>query len=119
MKPPSTVLIFCPVSNAVEPVDPTAPSPSTLANEYGKQDTVQSISVGLKEAGVLDVRVVDVKLGPGEVERVVREAATLREELRLLHGLGLEKAEWEPLVVLNLCDGTEEDGYPVSSSLCI
>jgi hypothetical protein len=79
---------------------PTPPSNANIAlvNEYGKNEMLASIQQALHDAGFGHVEALHVSLlnYAQHVERLERE----------------QSEENKSIVVLNLCDGTEEDGYP-------
>ncbi|KAI8831249.1 hypothetical protein BC829DRAFT_409807 [Chytridium lagenaria] len=75
--------------------DPEETSPLTLCNEYGKEESLLTIVHALKEAGVEIVEVLSV---------------TLKNYTELLQDVANKISAGEDIVVLNLCDGTEDDG---------
>ncbi|KAJ3339902.1 hypothetical protein HDU93_007676 [Gonapodya sp. JEL0774] len=69
-----------------------------LSNEYGKRDSVLEIQKALLAHGYSDVEFREV---------------TLQDRERVLDGIRSEaESRGGKLVVVNLCDGTETDGYP-------
>ncbi|KAJ3218912.1 hypothetical protein HDU67_003551 [Dinochytrium kinnereticum] len=96
--PPRHVIIFSPTQSL--PSDPEELSPMTLCNEYGKEDMILTIVQALKDAGVEVVEVLPV---------------TLQNFGQLVEDVGERRKRGEDVVVFNLCDGTEDDGYPGAS----
>ncbi|KAG0270343.1 hypothetical protein DFQ27_008358 [Actinomortierella ambigua] len=75
--------------------------PITLCNEFDRTNAINDLRRQLERAGFTDIEVVPISLRTAKavVERLSKEA---REKRRLGH----------ELVVFQLCDGTELDGYP-------
>ncbi|KAJ3197652.1 hypothetical protein HK101_002080 [Irineochytrium annulatum] len=95
VRPPASVVIF--ESTAA---DERPTSPSTLANEYGKERARASIDAALVEAGFTTRKFVPV---------------TIRNYSAAVDACASRIKSGEDVVVLNLCDGTEDDGYPGAS----
>ncbi|KAJ3416457.1 hypothetical protein HDV05_001615 [Chytridiales sp. JEL 0842] len=103
---PHLALILLPTPPPTPNLDPTSPPPSTLANEYGKKESTSSVVHALQEAGVRKVIVLDVSLQT--VEAVLKDVQQIWETTKREDPNGPR----HPVVVVNLCDGTEADGYP-------
>ena len=90
-----------------------------LANEYGKDDAIHTLCDALKQAGVEHIEPIHVTLL--SYQNDVKSAHQLLKYGRSKvdqDGIKHESHDADPhagedLVVFNLCDGTEEDGYPV------
>ncbi|KAF9943715.1 hypothetical protein BGZ70_005518, partial [Mortierella alpina] len=83
-------------------LDPT--DPITLCNEFDRGQAVQDLSNQLSLGGFTDIDVVPISL-----DTVVAVADRLEQEM-------IKKREHgQDLVVFQLCDGTELDGYPGAS----
>ncbi|KAF8936244.1 hypothetical protein EDD21DRAFT_403546 [Dissophora ornata] len=75
--------------------------PITLSNEFDRGEAVQDLKNQLEKAGFTDIDVV-----PVSIHTIVEVAEELEKEMKRKQGLG------QDLVVFQLCDGTELDGYP-------
>ncbi|KAG0032111.1 hypothetical protein BGZ82_006682 [Podila clonocystis] len=83
----------------VPELDPT--DPITLSNEFDRAQSVADLEDKLHKAGYSDVEIVPVSL-----DTVVAVADSLAKEMEEKRARNLD------LVVFQLCDGTELDGYP-------
>ncbi|CAO3571207.1 unnamed protein product [Mortierella alpina] len=83
-------------------LDPT--DPITLCNEFDRGQAVQDLSNQLRLGGFTDIDVVPISL-----DTVVAVAD------RLEHEMIKKREHGQDLVVFQLCDGTELDGYPGAS----
>ncbi|KAG0360650.1 hypothetical protein BG005_010233 [Podila minutissima] len=87
-------------------INPTVPDlnpsdPITLCNEFDRAQSIDDLEDKLHKAGYSDVEVVPVSL-----DTVVAVADCLAKEMEEKRARNLD------LVVFQLCDGTELDGYP-------
>ncbi|KAF9182847.1 hypothetical protein BGZ50_004657 [Haplosporangium sp. Z 11] len=80
-------------------VDPT--DPITLCNEFDRLRSIEDLSNQLEMAGFTDVAVVPISL-----ETIAQVADALENEMKK------KQEQNQDLVVFQLCDGTELDGYP-------
>ncbi|KAF9962210.1 hypothetical protein BGZ72_009286 [Mortierella alpina] len=86
----------CTVPAQLDPTDPI-----TLCNEFDRGQAVQDLMNQLKLGGFVDVDIVPISL-----DTVTAVADRLEQEM-------IKKREHgQDLVVFQLCDGTELDGYP-------
>ncbi|GJJ73728.1 D-alanine-D-alanine ligase [Entomortierella parvispora] len=83
------------------PLDQDPTDPITLANEFDRANAVVELQGMLHKGGFIDAEVVLVSL-----DTLVQVADDLEEEMKQKMALG------QDLVVFQLCDGTELDGYP-------
>ncbi|KAF9360116.1 hypothetical protein BGX26_010458 [Mortierella sp. AD094] len=81
--------------------DQDSTDPITLSNEFGRTEGIEDLTRQLEIAGFTDIEVVPISL-----DTTVEVADMLGKEM--------EERRWrdQDLVVFQLCDGTELDGYP-------
>ncbi|KAG0057742.1 hypothetical protein BGZ83_003640 [Gryganskiella cystojenkinii] len=89
------------IQNGHVPLDQDAKDPVTLTNEFDRTQAVEELESELIKAGFVDIEAVPVSM-----DTLVEVADQLEREMqeKLIHG--------QDLVVFQLCDGTELDGYP-------
>ncbi|KAF9916190.1 hypothetical protein BX616_004390 [Lobosporangium transversale] len=80
-------------------LDPT--DPITLSNEFDRTQSIQDLRGQLEKAGFTDIEVIPVSL-----ETIDTVVDRLEKEMKSKQQHGQE------LIVFQLCDGTELDGYP-------
>ncbi|KAF9215293.1 hypothetical protein BGZ59_001778 [Podila verticillata] len=86
-------------TTTVPELNPT--DPITLSNEFDRENSIADLEDKLHKAGYSDVEIVPVSL-----DTVVSVADQLAREMEEKRARNLD------LVVFQLCDGTELDGYP-------
>ncbi|KAJ3385169.1 Actin-like protein 6B [Lobulomyces angularis] len=68
-----------------------------LSNEYGKEDSLNSLKKIFKQCNSKNIAVIEI---------------TLENYIQIIEELKKKYSNGESMCIINLCDGTEVDGYP-------
>ncbi|KAF9430323.1 hypothetical protein BGZ76_000882 [Entomortierella beljakovae] len=90
----------CEPSSVSSPSEEVPLDPITLSNEFDRDQSIQDLITQLESAGFTDIAIIPVSL-----DTIVQVGEKLEKEM--------EERRWrdQDLVVFQLCDGTELDGY--------